>query len=541
MDLSVLEAARTGTREQLRAALSAGGNVHERQPDGANALSWAVHRDETEMVGALLAANIDPNAANDYGITPLHLACQNGSGGIVQRLTEAGANSNARSWTGETPLMTCARAGVLDGAAALLEHQADVNAADARRGQTALMWAIAERHPAIAALLIDQGADVNAQSKRPEGFTPKVYMTHYGELEASSRGGYTPLLFAAMVGDLETARRLVARGANVNHATFEDGNTLVLAASNGHEDLALFLLESGADPNAKAGEGSAITALHYALRDGIKSLMESKGAGLFTQVVQQEQVSTTKKTAAGVMDGGNMPRLARALIARGADVNARIGLPPARLRRGGRAYVSIEGATPFVLAAAAGDIPAMKLLTEAGADRALGTRVNEQEIPVGEYSDDAQFQGSATALLAAAGIGRSRARTGAEAARALETVKTLVEMGADVNQVNETGWTALHAAAYIGSDGILEYLAQKGARLDVRNGCGQTPLTLANGTNARGLIQIPRERKSTTELLKRLGASEKPAGKPVGRCVEGRYGIEYFTERDSKIQAGGTQ
>ena len=153
---------------------------------------------------------------------------------------------------------------------------------------------------------------------------------------------------------------------------------------------------------------------------------------------------------------------------------------------------------------------------------------------MGKNSDDAQFEGSATALLAAAGLGRSRDRRGPEAQRAFEAVKTLIEMGADVNQVNETGWTALHAATYIGADNIVQYLIEKGARLDVQNGCGQTPLTLANGTNSRGLIQIPRERKSTTDLLKKFGASETLSGGPVGRCVEGRYGIEYFTERDSK-------
>jgi ankyrin repeat protein len=542
MDLSVLEAARSGTREQLAAALKAGGNANERQPDGASALAWAVHRDDETLVDLLISAKADLNAANDYGITPLHLACQNENGAMVRKLADAGANPNTSTWTGETPLMTCSRTGVPDGVAALLAHKADVNAKDARRGQSALMWAIAEHHPDVAALLIDKGADINAQSRQMPGYSPKVYKTYYGTLEVSSRGGFTPLMFAASVGDLESAKKLVARGANVNHSTYEDGNTLLLAAANGHEDVALFLLESGADPNSKAGDGSNITALHYALRDGMKSLMESKGAGFFSQIVQQEQASVTNKSeAAGPLDGTNMPRLAKALLARGADVNARLGLPPARLRKGGRAYVSVDGATPFVLAAASGDVAALKLLAEAGANRKLGTVVDEKEIPVGKYSDDAQFQGSATALLAAAGLGRSRDRRGAEAQRAFEAVKTLVEMGEDVNQVNETGWTALHAASYIGADNIVEYLVQKGAKTDVQNGCGQTPLTLANGTNARGLIQIPRERKSTTELLKRLGASEKLSGKPVGRCVEGRYGIEYFTERDSKIRQEGKQ
>ena len=534
VDLGLLESARAGTREQVRAALAAGANANERQPDGATALAWAVHRDDLEMADILIGAGADLNAANDYGIAPLSIACLNQNAGMVRKLAEAGANANSATWTGETPLMTCARIGLNDGVAALLNGNADVNAKDSRRGQTALMWAIAEGHPDIARLLIEKGADINAQSKMLDGFTPKIYKTYYGTLEISSRGGFTPLMFAASVGDLDSAKMLVARGADVNHSTMEDGNTMLLATANGHEDVALFLLESGADPNSKAGDGSDITALHYALRDGIKSLMESKGAGFFSQIVQQEQQSTTKKEEAGPLDGANMPRLVKALLAKGADSNARMGLPPARLRKGGRAYVSVDGATPFLLAAASGDVPSMRLLAESKADTRLGTKVNESEIPVGKNSDDAQFEGSATALLAAAGLGRSRDRRGPEAQRAFEAVKTLIEMGADVNQVNETGWTALHAATYIGADNIVQYLIEKGARLDVQNGCGQTPLTLANGTNSRGLIQIPRERKSTTDLLKKFGASETLSGGPVGRCVEGRYGIEYFTERDSK-------
>ena len=534
VDLGLLESARTGTREQVRAALAAGASPNERQPDGATALAWAVHRDDLEMVEVLIGAGADLNAANDYGIAPLYIACMNQNAGMVLKLAGAGADANQATWTGETPLMTCARIGLIDGVAALLNGNADVNAKDTRRGQTALMWAIAEGHPTVARLLMGKGADVNAQSKMLDGFTPKIYKTYYGTLEISSRGGFTPLMFAASVGDLESAKLLVARGADVNHSTMEDGNTMLLATANGHEDVALFLLESGADPNSKAGDGSDITALHYALRDGIKSLMESKGAGFFSQLVQQEQQSTTKKEEAGPLDGANMPRLVKALLARGADANARMGLPPARLRKGGRAYVSVEGATPFLLAAASGDVPSMRLLAESKADTRLGTKVNEGESPVGKNSDDAQFEGSATALLAAAGLGRSRDRRGPEAQRAFEAVKTLLEMGADVNQVNETGWTALHAATYIGADNIVQYLIEKGARLDVQNGCGQTPLTLANGTNSRGLIQIPRERKSTTDLLKKFGASETLSGGPVGRCVEGRYGIEYFTERDSK-------
>jgi ankyrin repeat protein len=534
-DLRLLEAVQNGDSDAIRSLLKERADVNAPQPDGATALAWAVHRDDLETVDLLIRAGANVNAANDYGITPLSLACSNRNSAMVERLLKAGANPNIALWTGETPVMTAARTGNGEAVNSLLNHGADVNARETRRGQTALMWAIAEGHPEVAKILIEHKADIHAKSHvlAADGFQPKVYTTYDGDLRVSSNGGFTPLLFAAQAGDLETTKLLVAAGADVNEATDEEGSALVLASSYGHEQLALYLLEHGANPNAAAGDGSGITALHYALRDGLKALMAGKGAGLFTQKVQQEQQSATKKAeAAGPLPGSDMSELMKALLARGADVNASLKAAPARFRKGGRAYVSLAGATPFLLAAASGNIPAMRFLVEGRANTKLSTVVDEKAVPVGVYSDNAQFQGGTSPLLAAAGLGRARDRRGEEARKALETARMLVDLGADVNQANEAGWTPLHAAAYIGADPIIEFLVEKGAKLDVRNGCGQTPFSLADGSSARGLIQIPTGRKSTTALLKKLGAGATPLAGPVGRCVEGRYGIDYFTERD---------
>jgi ankyrin repeat protein len=528
----LIDAVRKGDKDAVRALLDGGADVNSSQPDGATALAWAVYREDRDLAELLIRAGADVNAANVNGVTPLSLACTNRDPRSVEMLLKAGADTEAASWTGETPLMTASRTGSIEVARLLVAHGANVNASESRRGQTALMWAIAGRHPDIARLLIENGADVAARSHMLAGLKPKVYLTYYGEVPVSSPGGFTPLLFAAQQGDLETARLLVAKGADVNDATDEDGNSLLLASSNGYEDLALFLLESGADPNFTPADGSGLTALHYAVGGGLRALMESKGAGLFTQIVQEEQQSATRRAETGPARGVNMPRLMKALLARGADPNAQLQTPPGFLRKGGRAYVGIQGATPFILAAASGDVTAMTILVEAGAKRDVSTVVDSKEIPAGVYSDESQFQGTVTPLLAAAGQGRARDRRGEEAKKALETVQALVSMGADVNEASDTGWTPLHAAAYIGADDIIEFLVAKGARLDVRNGCGQTPLSLADGSNAKGLVQIPRARVATRDLLLRLGASADPPSPPVGRCVEGRWGIEYFTERD---------
>ena len=107
---------------------------------------------------------------------------------MVEKLLQAGANSNAALSTGETALMTAAHTGNVEAVKSLLVHGADVNAKGSERGQTALMWAVAENHTEVVRALIEHGADVHARSK----------------------GGFTPLLFAAQQGNLDSARILLA-------------------------------------------------------------------------------------------------------------------------------------------------------------------------------------------------------------------------------------------------------------------------------------------------------------------------------------------
>ncbi len=134
------------------------------QGDGATALHWAAHRDDLAIADLLIRSGARANVANDLGATPLHLACTNRSAPMVERLLAAGANASAALLNGETVLMTCARAGDAGAVKALLAHGADVNAKEREHHQTALMWAVAERHPDVVRLLIEAGADIRARS-----------------------------------------------------------------------------------------------------------------------------------------------------------------------------------------------------------------------------------------------------------------------------------------------------------------------------------------------------------------------------------------
>jgi ankyrin repeat protein len=552
-DLRLVDALKSRDREAARSLLAEKAGVNDRQSDGSTPLHWAAYWEDAEIADLLIRAGANVNAANEYGVTPLSLAVSNRNAALAEKLLAAGANPNAAQWNGETPLMTAAGAGSLDVVNVLLAHQADVNAKEPRRGQTALMWAIAARHPEIARVLIERGADVRARSHQlqADGAPPMILEGYGANIQATPKGGFTPLLFAARVGDLETARLLIAKGADVNEATEEDGSALVIATAAGHEQLALFLLENGANPNAAGANG--MTALHLAMRDGVKSfhgidisnalrLCQSGAAARCVTIDDPAELSNPQYATfepeppkpEKILPGHNMLGLAKELLARGADPNAQMQTPPPELRLRRKPVVNLTGATPFLLASAAADLNAMRTLVEARAKPLVGTVISPKEFNKEGHGDDNQIQGNATPLMAAVGMGRQDDFGREEERRALEAAKILVDLGADVNQATETGWTPLHAAAFLGADTLIEFLASKGANINAKNGCGQTPLSLAEGTDARGLLQRVTPHPKTAQLLRRLGAGSGPATASVGRCVEGRFGLDYATVKPAE-------
>jgi ankyrin repeat protein len=188
----------------------------------------------------------------------------------------------------------------------------------------------------------------------------------------------------------------------------------------------------------------------------------------------------------------NMLELAKALLVRGANVNARIATPVQMFHSNCECGINAAGATPFLLAAGSGDVAAMRLLTAAGADPLLATKDN------------------VTPLMAAAGIGRVDDPKDDEKKVELDAVKVAIEMGNNVNRTNAKGRTALHIVAYTGNDEIVKYLAEKGAQVNLRDKIGQTPWTIAEHIipdSAIGAEKIHTAHKSTADLLLKLGAT----------------------------------
>ena len=455
LGLGTAEAVGQQDAEAVARLLAQPVDVDAAEPDGSTALHWAAYADDLETTRRLLRAGANVNAANAHGVTPLSLACTNGSAAVVKTLLGAGADPNAALWSGETVLMTCARTGNAEAVTALLAAGAEVNRAEPAEHQTALMWAVSERHAAVAHVLVEHGADVTARSRR----------------------GFTPLLFAAREGDLDSARLLVNAGASPADEALNGASALVITTTRGHPALARWLLARGADPNAA---GAGYTALHWA--SGLWETELTGPAGIET--ARDEEWRSLAGLPAGKLE------LVRALLAHGADPNARADRSPRRIGFGGRR--DADGATPFFLAAMAGDLDMMRVLVEQRADPHLPNA------------------GGMTPLMVAAGVGRRLAESSVTPARALAATQAVWELGGvDVNAASDAGDTALHGAANIGSAALVQFLVDRGAAVDVENRRGRTPLMRAAGTPAEARLRELAAEEKTAE--RRPGASPLPA------------------------------
>jgi uncharacterized protein len=423
------------------------------EPDGTTALHHAAQRADAEAVRALIRTGANVNARNRYGIAPLQVAATGGNAAIIEQLLEAGADPNTATPEGETALMAAARTGDPASVRLLVTRGANVNAREGWKGQTALMWATAENNAAAMKILLEAGAEIDARSKS---------------------GAFTPLLFAVRAGHIEACRLLLDAGVNVNEPMTDGTSPLVLAIINAHYQLASVLLEKGANPRADAQGWTPLHQVAWSRRPNI-------GWNLPGPV------------QSGTLDSLD---LVRQLVRRGADVNAREKKEP---RDGYRNQLNRIGATPFLLAAKSADIPLMRLLLELGADPSITT------------------EDGTTALMAAAGVGIwAPGENPGTDEEALAAVKLAFDVGGGgVNDIDKNGETAAHGAVYrAGSIAVLTYLIDKGARIDLRNNKGWTPLIAADGVEYTPNV-LKRYPQTAAFLRKKLAERGLPVPPPL--------------------------
>jgi ankyrin repeat protein len=447
-DSPLIDAAKRGDGSAVRALLQQKVDVNAVQPDGTTALHWAVHRDDMDLTALLIRSGAKVESANELGVTPLALACSNGNGLIVEALLKSGASA-VRTFPDRPPaIMLCARSGSVEGVRALLAQGANVNAREPLHNQTALMWAVAQKHPAIVRLLLERGAEVGARS----AITPRmvnrsdpnqIYIAVVGEIPS---GGSTALLVAARHGDVESTRLLLDGGANVNDTAPDGTSALVIAVHSGHRGVAALLLARGANVNA---DGAGYTALHAAVLLG--------DIGLVNDV-----------------------------LSRGASVD-----PPLRhgttTTRAGRGLVlpeNLAGATPLLLAAKFLEVDIMRTLVSRGADpsRTLNDRTTVLMLVAGSHSHGPLFDRR----------GRIALLDLSDENAALQAVELSLSLGNRVAAANADGDTALHGAAARGYPAVAKLLLARGASPDVKNAKGANPLDVAGLAAVRSVLNEAR-------------------------------------------------
>jgi ankyrin repeat protein len=367
--------------------------------------------------------------------------------------------------------MTVARTGSVEAAKVLLAHGADVNSKEQWRQQTPLMWAVAESHPEVAQELIAHGADVNA---RQVTWNWERQVTKEPREKWMPLGGLTPLLFAARQGCVDCERVLLKAGADINAANPNGFSSILLAIINSHYDAAAFLLDKGADQNIADETGR--TPLYAAV--DMHTLPDSN--------LPWPSELNSRLTSLDLI---------QALLAHGANVNAQLKKQQpyrSKVDRGADTMLG-TGATPLLRAAKAGDTEVVKVLLAKGADVKLTTKFGM------------------TPVMAAAGLGTKeedttgRKKTEAEA---IASINLCLDAGADVNALDNQGDTALHGAAQKGYDEVVQFLVDHGAKLDVKDKRGRTPLDAAMGLMGNGGFDGTRRdvHESTAALLRKLMA-----------------------------------
>ncbi len=452
--------------------IAAGADVSAAQSNGTTPLHWAAYNGDVELARALLEHGAEADVMNAYGSSPLSEAVNVADVDLTRMLLEAGADPDSPNADGQTALMLAVRTGVVEVAALLVEHGADVNAKESWRDQTALMWAAAENRPEMAEFLIANGADVSVRARWNDW---DRQVTNEPRAQYRPTGGLTPLLYAARSGCLRCAKATLEAGADIDLPNPDGVTPLMTAIDNYNFDTAMFLLEQGANPHVWDWHGR--TALYAAV-----DMSTYGGGGGFGEI----QPPIEPETEHAALD------VARALLEAGVDPNIQLVLHrPDRAGVGRFVDDALRtGATPMIRAAVSHDIEAMELLLAHGA---------EVDLP--------NVMG-VTPLMIAAGMSVSTrdmrgVYRGGDPDRvqrsAIATIEFLLDHGADIDaRVTDTsswtariarpstmtdleGQTAIYAAAGWGWTDVVAHLIDRGARLDIVDARGKSPLDAARG------------------------------------------------------------
>lgn len=493
-------AAAMGHHRVVQLLAEEGATVDAQDNSGRTAMDWAREKNRSRVVRELEGiadkraeqarkqrkkevADIVADARERMLTLQLFRAAENGDVKAIRGLLRKGAEVDARDEQGMTPLMYAGLAGRLEAVEFLVRKGANVNITDAS-GKTASAYAAAGNHDKIVQFLAKHGA---ARADAAEDTKTEIVTAADPNVE---------LLAAASRGDLESVKKLVDRGADVNARDPMKNTPLMLAAMGGHTDTAAFLLEKGADPALKQVGG--MTAAHWAEAAGNDDIARMLGKAPKTaaaepkpsaekksepkptpvpdrkKAVEPSPVPSKAEKPKGLVkelfqavEGGDAKKV-KTLIDKGADVNSRDEKKQTPLMK---AAVQGRAALVEALLKAGADVNARDFLDRNALLLALvrgHEKAARQLIEAGADPNSAGLSGK-TALMTAASAGLT------------DIVKLLLDKGAEVNAQDKLGLTALSWAVPAGHTDVVKLLLDKGANVNAADVDGNTPLMWAAG------------------------------------------------------------
>jgi uncharacterized protein len=263
----VADATMKGDLTALKALLARQVDVNAAQGDGMTALHWAARRNNTEAATMLLEAGADVKAVTRIGrYTPLHLAAQEGAEGVMRLLLGRGAEPGAVTTTGAVPLHFAAASGNVATISLLIDAGADPNAREPQWGQTPLMFAAGNGRAEAVRRLVAGGADVAATARvidisarnREDSADSRARNARIAAIQkqrAAERvaAGLSPISGAARVARPTADNDAGNEPEPLGYADLvgaQGGLTaLLLASRDGHADAAFALIDSGANIN----------------------------------------------------------------------------------------------------------------------------------------------------------------------------------------------------------------------------------------------------------------------------------------------------
>jgi ankyrin repeat protein len=432
-----------------------------RGPDGSTALQWAVYEGNVDKVKQLIAAGADVKIANNYGSNAMQLAAEVGDLTMLKLLLDAGANADSPNPEGQTALMLVARTGNVEAAKLLVQHGATVDAREQWGQQTALMWAAARRHAPMVDYLVEQGADLNAQSIARDY---KRHLTKEGRAKSLDSGGLTPLLYAIRENCKDCVKVLIEHKVDLDKPDPDGVSPLLFAVMDTQWDIARQLIEAGADVQQWDMFGDA---------------------PLLNAVSRRTTNRPNPNDTLNETDGLTIVRM---LLEKGANPNMELFMRPAKQRGGAMS----RGTTPLIVAAEAGDLEVIKLLLEHGADAA---------------HMQADLQTPVSALAGARG----------SPDQLTQALDLLIQGGADLNVVSvhhhlqrSRGGSPLIEAVRANNEKMVEALVSRGANINLRDHDGLTALDHAMSRGQVAFLQMRRPPNTRmADLLRSLGANDE--------------------------------